>query len=38
VIGEMLVIDVRPGLSTALVTHSTRETRSGDRVEARKGY
>ncbi len=36
-IGEIVVIDVREDLSTAVVTKSIKEARVGDRVEARSG-
>jgi hypothetical protein len=37
-IGEIIVVDIRDHVSTGLVTHSTRESRVGDRVETRNGY
>jgi hypothetical protein len=36
-IAEAMVIDLRNGIATALVTKSTKEARVGDRVEARRG-
>lgn len=36
-IGEILIVDVREGLATGVVTKSTKEARIGDRVETRSG-
>ncbi|MCS6912872.1 MAG: LysM peptidoglycan-binding domain-containing protein [Myxococcales bacterium] len=38
IVAEILVVDVRDRISAGLITRSIRETRLGDRVEARKGY
>lgn len=38
IVAEVLIIDVRDGLSTALVLRTSREVRIGDRVETRKGF
>ncbi|HWE28093.1 MAG TPA: peptigoglycan-binding protein LysM, partial [Polyangia bacterium] len=37
-VGEIIVVDIRDHVSTGLVTRSTKESRVGDRVEARSGY
>ena len=37
-IAELIVVDLRDHLSTGIVTKSIKETRVGDRVEARRGY
>ena len=37
-VGEIIVVDIREHVSTGLVTHSTIESRVGDRVESRTGY
>lgn len=37
-IAEAMVIDLRNGIATALVTKAIKEARIGDRVEARRGY
>lgn len=37
-IGELLVVDTRPGTSTVLVTRSERDLKIGDRVEMRRNY
>jgi hypothetical protein len=38
IVAEILIIDTRQSLAAGLVIRSARETRVGDRVEARKGY
>lgn len=38
VVGELLVVEVRPRTSTAIVTSSTVELQVGDRAEMRRGY
>lgn len=38
VVAELIIVDVRDKISAALITRSTKETRVGDRVEARQGY
>jgi hypothetical protein len=38
VVGELLVVEVRPRTSTAIVTSATVELQVGDRAEMRRGY
>jgi hypothetical protein len=38
IVGELLVVEVRPRTSTAIVTSSTRELIVGDRAVLRRGY
>ncbi len=38
IVGEILVVDVRPHSATALVTSSVVEVEVGDRLEMRRGY
>jgi hypothetical protein len=38
IVAEILIVDVRDQISAGLITRSIKETRLGDRVEARKGY
>ncbi|MDB4970614.1 MAG: Peptidoglycan-binding lysin domain protein [Myxococcales bacterium] len=37
-VAEIIIVDLREHLATGVVTKSTKETRVGDRVEARRGF